>query len=182
MAEGMHARKMSARFDTFDRDGDGYISQREVEQMARAICEAFEASPDWGKGRAMLRGAGAFWRGLADEIDDEFADGGRLTRQQFIDAAKRALLDHPEGFNRIVRPWTEASVAIVDADGDGDGEITLEEWGRLLLAVGADDAAVQRRLQATDRDVDGRLSVRDLLSAAQAYYTTDDDMPDFVEV
>jgi hypothetical protein len=105
---------------------------------------------------------------------------GRLTRQQFIDAAKRALLDHPEGFNRIVRPWTEASVAIADVD--GDGEITLEQWGRLLRAMGGNDAAVKRRLKATDADGDGRLSVRDLLSTAQTYYTTDDDMPDFEEV
>jgi Ca2+-binding EF-hand superfamily protein len=180
MTEGMHARKMSARFDTFDRDGDGLISQRDVEQMARAVLDEFEVSPDWGKGRAVLRGAGAFWRGLADEVDDEFADGGRLTRQQFIDAAKRALLDHPEGFNRIVRPWTEASVAIADVD--GDGEITLEQWGRLLRAMGGNDAAVKRRLKATDADGDGRLSVRDLLSTAQTYYTTDDDMPDFEEV
>jgi Ca2+-binding EF-hand superfamily protein len=180
MTEGMHARKMSARFDTFDRDGDGLISQRDVEQMARAVLDEFEVSPDWGKGRAVLRGAGAFWRGLADEVDDEFADGGRLTRQQFIDAAKRALLDHPEGFNRIVRPWTEASVAIADVA--GDGEITLEQWGRLLRAMGGNDAAVKRRLKATDADGDGRLSVRDLLSTAQTYYTTDDDMPDFEEV
>jgi Ca2+-binding EF-hand superfamily protein len=180
MAEDVHARKMSARFDTFDRDRDGLISQRDLERMARAVLDEFGVSPDWGKGRALMRGAGAFWRGLADEVDDEFADGGQLTRQQFVDAARRALLDHPEGFNRIVRPWTEASVAV--ADTDGDGQVTLDEWGRLLCALGANDAATQRRLEATDVDGDGRLDVRDLLATARAYYTTDEAMPDFEDV
>lgn len=178
MSDDMHAQKMSMRFDMFDRDHDGYVSQGDVEQVARDILAEFGISPDWGKGRALLRVAGAYWRSMTEEA--EAGPNGQLTRQEWIAASKRALLDDPEGFVRIIRPWTEASIAI--ADTDGDGEITLEEWARLLRAIGSNDAAISRRLKATDTDGDGRINVRDVLATARAFYTTNDDMSDFEEV
>ncbi|OKK02546.1 hypothetical protein AMK26_23220 [Streptomyces sp. CB03234] len=170
-----YRQKIASRFDTFDRDGDGVVTEADFQQLARSILAEFDESPSAPKGNALLRGAQHFWQSFAD-IADRDGDG-RITEDEFVQAACDHLLDNPAGFVDMVRPW---AVAVVDvADADDSGEVTVEEWERMLRAMRATPERARVKAAQLDTDGDGLVSVDEVLNTAVRFYTTEEPIADF---
>jgi hypothetical protein len=74
-----YEEKIDSRFRTFDRDGDGILSEADFVLMAEDVLAKFGESQSGEKGQALLDGARQFWRGLADAVDaDDEAEYERL--------------------------------------------------------------------------------------------------------
>jgi Ca2+-binding EF-hand superfamily protein len=167
MSENDYRAKMRDRFTTFDVDGDGQVTADDFEAMARRVIDEFEVREGTSQASAIREGARRFFVGLAKATDSD--ESGSITESEFIAGAERRLRDNPEGFDAIVRPWAQSVIAIADVD--GDGEVSVEEWGRALRAMGATEAGIKRDLKAIDRDRDGRVSLEEVIESAVEFYT-----------
>ncbi|MEV3989870.1 EF-hand domain-containing protein [Streptomyces sp. NPDC049837] len=170
-----YRQKIASRFGTFDRDGDGVVTEADFRQLAQSILAEFGESPATPKGKALIQGAQHLWRSFADIAD---TDGdGRITEDEFVEAACDHLLDNRSGFTGMVRPW---ALAVIDvADTDGDGEVTVQEWERMLRAMRATPERARVKAVQLDIDGDGRVSVDEVLETAVRFYATDEPIADF---
>jgi Ca2+-binding EF-hand superfamily protein len=163
-----YQNRMADRFAAFDRDGDGSVTAGDFEAMALKVLTEFGLPPNSGKGRALLEGAQQFWGRLC-EVADTSRDG-EIAQSEFVDAASSQLLDNPDGFTEMVRPWAKAVIAV--ADTDNDGMVDAEEWARMLRIMGALPEAAQRRVSEVDLDRDGAISVDEVIAAAVDSFTS----------
>ncbi|MFG3497755.1 EF-hand domain-containing protein [Streptomyces sp. NPDC047928] len=162
--------KMAHRFDRFDRDGDGVVTETDFEELAHSILADFGQSPTTPKGRALLDGARRLWAGFAELAD---ADGdGRITQEEFIRAATDHLRGDEKRFSRVVRPWAGAVIDV--ADTDDNGEVTVGEWERMLVAMRATPERARDKAAALDTDGDGRISLEEVMRSAVRLYATDE--------
>ncbi|MFG3340873.1 EF-hand domain-containing protein [Glycomyces sp. NPDC048151] len=167
MSQNDYRAKMRSRFATFDVDGDGEVTAADFEAMARRVIEEFAIPEGSPKASAILEGAQRFFVGLAEATD---ADGsGSISEGEFIEGAEVRLLDNPEGFDAIARPWVQSVIAIADVD--GDGSVSVEEWARALQAMGSNTRVVEKELQSVDRDGDGSITLEEAMAAVTEYYT-----------
>lgn len=167
--------KMSARFDTFDINHDGYVTIEDFEAMARRILVAYDLSDDSKKAIDLLDGARKFYSGLA-VIADENNDG-KIMRDEFVSAAVEKLLNNPDGIIEIVRPFNAAVAAVADAD--DNGSVDHGEWARMLVTMGAIEEGAARWAARLDTDGDGAITVQELLDAAVSFYGTDNPHDEF---
>ncbi|MEU4743289.1 EF-hand domain-containing protein [Actinosynnema sp. NPDC023658] len=168
---GPYERKLSDRFDSFDVDGDGVLTEQDFVGMAQRILGEFGVDRFSPKAHALMGGARNYWVGLAG-ISDLDADG-RISREEFVSAAARRLRDDQAGFDEVIRPWAEAVVAVADTDDDGD--VSIAEWQRMLVAMGVEAGRARMRAESTDTDGDGRISVPEVVNTAVEFYTTENE-------
>ena len=172
---GAYEDKLNDRFTTFDHDGDGFITQGDLEEMARGILAEFGVETASSKARALLDGAQQYWSGLATVAD---RDGdSRISRDEFVQAATQRLRGKPDEFAKVVQPWAEAVITI--ADTDGDGSVSVVEWERMLRVMGSPPERARSKAEQTDADHDGTVSVQEVLETAVAFYTSEDPIPVF---
>ncbi|THV29532.1 EF-hand domain-containing protein [Glycomyces paridis] len=167
MSENEYREKMRTRFATFDVDGDGEVTAEDFEAMADRVIEEFGVRQGSSEASALFEGARRFFVGLAAATDTD--ESGSISESEFVEGAERRLLDNPEGFDAIARPWTQSVIAIADVD--GDGHVSVEEWGRALKAMGANVRGIEKDLKAIDRDRDGRVTLEEATAAVVEYYT-----------
>ncbi|MFB9660154.1 EF-hand domain-containing protein [Glycomyces mayteni] len=169
MSQNDYRTKMRTRFATFDVDGDGEVTADDFAAMARRVIEEFEVQEGSPAASAILEGARRFFVGLAEAVD---ADGsGSISESEFVEGAEQRLLDNPEGFDAIARPWVQSVIAIADVD--GDGHVSVEEWARALQAMAPNEQVAEQDLQSIDRDRDGRITLEEATAAVTEYYTSE---------
>lgn len=167
MSENDYRTKMRTRFATFDIDGDGQVTAEDFEEMAHRVIEEFQVRQGSSEASAILEGARRFFVGLAEATDAD--ESGSISESEFVEGAERRLLNNPDGFDAIARPWAQSVIAI--ADTDGDGHVSVEEWGRALKAMGAHERGIAKELKAIDRDRDGRVTLEEVTASTIEYYT-----------
>lgn len=167
MSENDYRAKMRTRFATFDIDGDGQVTAEDFEAMAYRVVEEFQVRQGSSQASAILEGARRFFVGLAEATDAD--ESGSISESEFIEGAERRLLNNPEGFDAIARPWVQSVIAIADVD--GDGHVSVEEWGRALKAMGSNERRIEQDLRAVDRDRDGRVTLEEATTSVTEYYT-----------
>ncbi|GLZ79974.1 calcium-binding protein [Actinorhabdospora filicis] len=158
--------RLTARFDALDRDGDGAVTFEDFAALASAVLDAVGEPVGTDRARALSKAAWSFYKGLA--LNTDVDRDGQITREEFLLAADVSLRGNPEGFERVVRPWAEAVVAV--ADRDGDGRVSRAEWVAVLAAMWLGGPAGED-LPGLDADEDGRITARELLDAAVRFYT-----------
>src|SRR5919108_3208098 len=98
-----YERRMADRFAAFDHDGDGIVTVADFEATALKILGEFGLPRESEKGTALLEGAHQFWKGLSELVDTD--RDGKITQAECVDGASSRLLDNPDGFAEVVRPW-----------------------------------------------------------------------------
>ncbi|MFI6103681.1 EF-hand domain-containing protein [Streptomyces sp. NPDC051310] len=168
-AEDLYERRIAARFDAFDQDGNGYISREDFTTAASRLLEAFGTPFRSDKGQALSGGAEAFWQGLAGIAD---VDGDqRVTRGEFVGGAVKRLRDNPDRFAEIARPFVRAVLAVADRDGDGRTEVA--ELERALRALGVDSHTAALAAESLDVDRSGCVDEEEAVTAFARYCMTE---------
>src|SRR5262249_9463298 len=162
-----YARRIAARFATFDQDGNGYIDREDFSSAVKAVLTEFGTAARSEQGQALYAGGEAFWQGMAGIAD---RDGDqRITREEFVGGAVKRLRDNPERFAEIARPFLHAALAV--ADRDGDGAATVDETVRVLKALGVRDDIAAMSAAALDADGDGKVGEAEVVTAFARYFT-----------
>ncbi|NGN68109.1 EF-hand domain-containing protein [Streptomyces sp. A7024] len=168
MDSAEYERKIAARFEQFDQDGNGYIDREDFSVAAKAVLTEFGTTARSDKGQTLLAGAEAFWQGMAGIAD---VDGDqRVTREEFVTGAVKRLRDNPHRFAEIARPFLRAVIRIADAEGNGSATPPSAE--RILRIFGVEEAPARTAATALDADADGWITEDDCLKAFAAYFTT----------
>ncbi|MGW1796143.1 EF-hand domain-containing protein [Streptomyces sp. NPDC001984] len=162
-----YGRRIAARFDTFDQDGNGYIDREDFNSAAKALLAEFSTAARSDKGQALYAGAEAFWQGMAGIAD---RDGDqRITRDEFVGGAVKRLRDNPDRFAEIARPFLHAALAV--ADTDGDGSVTVEDTVRVLHILGVREDIAETVAVALDINADGKVGEAEIVPAFARYFT-----------
>lgn len=170
MLSDFQRAKLERRFELLDMDGDGYIGADDYDEAAANVCRAFDFeqdSPQYEKVHVIyLR----LWVALSRRMDEQ--ETGRISREQFVGACARVLVEDEGGFDRFVSPIALAVYDVIDAH--GRGAVAVEQVATWFNAYGvcADDA--ERAFRAVDRNGDGLLNAQDVQKALREFYTGDD--------
>lgn len=153
-------------FQGLDRDGDGYVTAQDFEQMARRIIDACgidETSPKAAQLRAGYRRTFELVLGEMTRNCD-----GRVGPDEFTSA-----MTELSGTSSAAQLRGVCAAEFAAADRDDDGVITRAEFARVLLAVGGPIGDVDAAFDALDRDRDGRISRDEYVAAWEEYLVND---------
>jgi Ca2+-binding EF-hand superfamily protein len=168
LATNLHRQRMKDRFYTFDVDHSGAVTVEDFDAMARRILAAFGLDESSDKGRNLIAGSRHFFQALAVLADTD--RDGSITEAEWLRAAEEKLLNKPQGFAEVVRPFSSAVTSVADID--NDGQVPEAEWAKMLQAMGADGRAAQQWARRLDTDGDGIISVDQLMASALRFYTS----------
>ena len=74
-------QKADHRFGMWDTNGDGVRTEDEFLGVAQHILDAYGASPDSPKGKAVMEGIRAFWARHLEGMD--LNEDGRISREEY---------------------------------------------------------------------------------------------------
>ncbi|WP_225834113.1 EF-hand domain-containing protein [Streptomyces sp. NK08204] len=167
MVSTEYERRIAARFDTLDQDGNGWIAREDFSAAAQVLLAEFAVTARSDKGQALYAGAEAFWQGMAGIAD---RDGDqRITREEFVTGAVKRLRDNPDRFAEIARPFLHAALAV--ARPDADGHTTVADAVRVLRVLHVPEHTAHAVATALDTDGDGRIGETEIVPAFARYFT-----------
>jgi Ca2+-binding EF-hand superfamily protein len=170
MATDLHLQKLANRFHHLDADGDGYIEHTDYEIAADRVRDRLGHDPGHEASKAYHDAFMELWHGLLRVMD---ADGdGRISRDEFVAATSRGIVDRPGGFEKVLGRVRDAFLEM--GDRDGDGRLTAEEFGHLFQALGVSPEHTAVAFKALDADGDGHVTREELARALEEFYMSSD--------
>lgn len=168
MATPVKSQKFSILFDWFDQNGDGKLSQDDLQAMAELFA-GVATEDDRANATAMRKAIETWWQLLLEHGD---ADGdGEISRQEFI-AVMEANVTSPQNFEAAVLALADALMNAVDTD--GDGVVNLDEYVRMYISIGVAPQHAGVAFKKLDRDGDGVISHEEFSTAISEFYLSAD--------
>lgn len=158
--------RVSQRFSLWDTDNDGVIDSSDFENEAKKILDSFGASADTARGRAVSDAYAQLWRSLS--AAGGVPTSGSLTVDQVSTIGAALFSGGQAAFGETVRPVIRSIADLCDTD--GDGQISPDEFGHWMDAIGVDDNSTQEAFNSIDSDGDGFLSVDELVNAVRDFH------------
>ncbi len=167
----LQVRKFTTLFAHFDTNGDGVLSEADFRQQAQRIQQSFGWSSDEKRTRFLFEGRSELFQRLASGADKD--RDGTVTLAEFLRYFERQLLAYRAA--GVASPWLVSSCRdlIELIDQDGSRAISVNEYGRLLSAMGS-DADPESTFARLDRNHDGKLTLDELISLSLEFMTSDD--------
>jgi Ca2+-binding EF-hand superfamily protein len=165
----LQGRKLDRAFDHLDADRDGAIARDDLVGLGARVLLGFGEPPTSIRGRALLDGFDQMWAALVARLD---LDGdGRISRAQFHRGMIAAFIEGPD-YEPVLRRAAQSLARQCDVD--GDGLVDPAEFWIMQTAYGTEEREIGTAFSVLDSDHDGRITVTELVAAAQAFYTGDD--------
>lgn len=151
-------------FDKLDVNNDGYVDESDIEQ---AVDDMVRAS-----GRDLKSPEAANFhhqyiqlhRLYTEKIDTNHDN--RISKDEFLAGAK-ALYGNPAIVARIISYFV-AVFNLVDVD--SDGELSLDEYAKLVRTTGYTEQQVEEEFRALNKDRNGSLSLPEMLAHAASHF------------
>jgi Ca2+-binding EF-hand superfamily protein len=170
MTTELQDRKLAKVFNYLDADGNGVLELEDILAYASRLMSAFSEDPTAPKGQAVLDSFHSFWQELLSSID---MDGDRrISPEEWQLGFASAYIDDPAGYERAFRPAAEAVLNL--ADTDNNGTLERDEFARVQTAMRVAGDDVDAAFDHLDADNSNSLSVDELLTAVQEYFTSAD--------
>jgi Ca2+-binding EF-hand superfamily protein len=166
-------RKLDRAFDHLDADRDGAIDRGDLVGLGARVLLGFGEPPTSVRGRTLLDSFDQMWAALVARLDLE--DDGRISRAQFRRGMIAAFIDGPD-YEPVFRPAAQSLASLCDVD--ADGMVDPAEFQIMQRAYGTEEGDIGTAFSALDSDKDGRLTVAELVAAAETFYTGDDPRAD----
>lgn len=164
-------RKLTRRFATWDRNGNGALEKDDFLQGADRLGEAFGYSEDSPQRRRMRDLCLELWQRMAEVAD--FDRNGRISPEEYGKAFGKLVLEEPGAFDAAYVPVIDALTAM--ADHDGDGKLDREEYRAwFVTAFGVGEHDVDVAFDKIDTDDDGHVTRSEMVTAIRDYYFSDD--------
>ncbi|GAB2579449.1 calcium binding protein CalD [Streptomyces capparidis] len=160
--------KLERKFDTMDANHDGYLDWTDYQKLADRYVEAYRLEKDDRRARALHTFCQIYWLELLRHAG---AEGDRLTKEQFVTAARLAAIDT----SRLNVAEGGGHVIFDVIDVDGDNEISRDEFARCLRdvwRVQAPDA--MDSFTKLDTDGDGAISRQEFIRAVREHFLSND--------
>lgn len=167
-------RKLNVCFSHVDQNGDGGIEPADALALAARIIAYLGEPFDSKKAQAMLLSMENSWKRIMTVMDED--QNGLISPQEWRKGITQVFAADQASYAEGLRPVAEALFALCDKD--GDGRVSREEFAGYQKAFGTSPENTRLAFERLDRDRSGFLSVEELISAWQEYYTSvDPDAP-----
>ncbi|UGY92311.1 EF-hand domain-containing protein [Streptomyces gobiensis] len=163
--------KLSRRFRTWDRDGNGYLERSDFVQGADRLGDAFNRPADSPQRQQMREMCQRLWEGLRKFAD---ADGdGRVSEAEYRRAFTELIVKQPGAFDAAYAPFVSTLMAM--ADHDGDGRLDRDEYRSwFVTAFGITEHDADTAFDKVDADGDGHVTEEEMVAAIRDYYFSND--------
>ncbi|MFH8748041.1 EF-hand domain-containing protein [Streptomyces rimosus] len=165
MVAGVIAQKSDQWFNLADVNGNGYIEEDDLRQLAERTLTHFgysKESPKWARLHEAYVKA---WQ-IMYELTDTDKDN-RISRTEFQGYMDRNA--KPSTADGLLRPITDAEFDV--ADTDNDGYLSQDEYAELLRAFGLSTRDARTGARSIDTDSDGRISHEEYFVACRDLYS-----------
>lgn len=170
MLTDLQKRKLTRFFKVSDADGDGVITTRDPEQVAKNLAELRGLKPGSPEYEGFYSGYVLYQNDFIRAMDLD--DNGEVTLKEWL-AYHEEMLQDEKRFESTVLMVSELMFHLMDQN--ADGKLTLEEyrdWMRAFRIAEQDITAdVFRQL---DLNEDVTLSKEELLRLIREFYYSDD--------
>lgn len=163
-------RKFDVCFTHGDINGNGVLEPTDATALATRVVTYFDEPMGSPKAQKLFQVFEDFWTHVAAKMDID--DDGKISPEEWRKGLRKAFAEDPEAYKAGFRPVAEAVFTICDRD--GDGFLEQSEFAKFHQAFGCTSANSQIAFQKLDSDGDGQLTVEELLTAWQEYYTSND--------
>ncbi|MFC4531952.1 EF-hand domain-containing protein [Sphaerisporangium dianthi] len=170
MHRSPHALNAGSAFDTSDVDQDGYIDKEDMRLIGLHLADRLGLPPDAPARAGLLAAYAHVWSNVVAAVGTD--DGGRISRQRYIEYAVSPTLDRTRFIVAIVWPITDALWDALDAD--GDHKLSMREYLRLWSAYDVETAEAREAFILLDTDGDGHLGKDEFAQAMYDFYFSDD--------
>jgi Ca2+-binding EF-hand superfamily protein len=165
--------RIEQRFALWDTNGDGSLDRSDFEAEGKRITQAFGESESSPRGHAVIASYLGLWSAFAEAAG--VSTDGSVTAEQVTAVGKQAFDKGAAGFAALARPTIRAIADLCDTD--GDGQVSSEEFGRWLDAIGVDKSSADEAFSKIDSDGSGYLTVDELVDAIRAFHLGELDVP-----
>ena len=167
MLSDLQKKKLTALFNCYDTDRNGYLEQSDYKQVADNLTEAFGLLPKRDAFRAMLD---IFWGDVQKQAD---LDGdGRVSHAEYLQSHEILLTHHKADFLENIQFASLTLVKLMDAN--NDGQVSKSEYTTALSAFNVNETAAQQAFAKLDRDQSGHLTLDEMIEIVQDFYLSSD--------
>lgn len=163
-------RKLDVCFGHGDQNDDGVLENSDALALAARIIACIGEPMNSPKSHALFDAFENFWQHVSKELGTN--KDGQITPLEWRVGLERAFAADPKDFDNGFKPLAQALWNILDRDNDGNVE--ADEFASFHKAFGTSPANSRISFEHLDTDKDGKLSVEELLTAWQEYYTSED--------
>ena len=169
----LQSDKIDIRFRRFDTDDDGVLTEDDYIGLGQRLLDAYGASADEPKGKAVVDGYRGLWAAHARDMDTD--NDGQITRSEF----QTAIASNIVGGNGVEETVVPLMQAVLDlCDENGTATLDSTEFARLMGVFGVPDADSAETFAKIDSDGDGGISFEEFIQAGKEFYSsTDPDAP-----
>jgi Ca2+-binding EF-hand superfamily protein len=163
-------RKFDICFTHGDVNGNGVLEKADTLALAARIVASLGEPENSPKAQKLFQVFENFWTHIQANID--FDKDGKITPEEWRKGLRQSFAENPQAYKEGFRPLAEATFTICDRD--GDGFLQKSEIAKFHQAFGCSSANSQLAFEKLDIDGDGKLTIDELLSAWQEYYTSNE--------
>ena len=170
MLTDLQKRKLTKFFKVSDADGDGVITTRDPEQVAKNLAELRGLKPGSPEYEGFYSGYVLYQNDFIQAVDLD--ENGEVTLKEWL-AYHEELLQDEKRFESTA--LMAASFMFDLMDQNGDGKLTLDEYRSWMRAFRiAEQDITAEVFQKLDLNEDRTLSKEQLLRLIREFYYSDD--------
>jgi|SRR5918994_1658340 Ca2+-binding EF-hand superfamily protein len=163
-------RKFDVCFTHGDVNGNGVLEKDDSMALVARILANLGEPNNSPKAQKLFQEYENFWTSLQANID--FDGDGKITPEEWRKGLRQSLAENPQAYKASFHPLAEAIFTVCDRD--GDGFLQQSELAKYHQAFGCTSENSQLAFEKLDIDRDGKLTISELLSAWEEYYTSND--------
>ena len=176
MLSDLQKRKISHQFKMLDQNGDGFLSDADVEMIVSNLAREFKVSPASDTYTALKAVYGAQWKQI-----QQFADPDRDGRVSLDELLKYwdATLNTPGALDALVVDYSKSYFALFELlDPAGPKNCyTAERWGKYFVAHHQPYQDGVAGIQAIDRNGSGVVDTAEAVRAMREFFGSDPNAP-----
>ncbi|MDQ6947728.1 MAG: EF-hand domain-containing protein [Actinomycetota bacterium] len=157
-------------FDALDATADGFLDRDDFTQRANQMCAALAPDERSQHHQDLQRAYRQAWEQLRIRADAD--DDGRLTREEYVTAVEKGILQDPQYIEDAVLVVSRALFRA--SDQDGDDVLSREEYVKMFTAIDMDGDMAAAGFDHIDRDGDGTISYSEFIEALDGVFSSSD--------
>ena len=176
MLSDLQKRKISHQFKMLDLNGDGFLSDADIEMIVNNLAREFQVSPASDTYAALK----AVYEGQWKQVQ-QFADpnqDGRVSLDELL-AYWDATLNTPGALDVLVANYSQSYFALFELlDPAGPKSCyTAERWGKYFVAHNQPYQDGAAGIQAIDHDGNGMVDTAEAIRAMREFFGDDPSAP-----
>ncbi len=161
-------KKLTHLFHFFDRDGNGFIEPKELDQIVDNLAIS-EDEAEQAHQKRLQQMFHRFWRQLIDAADEN--GDGKISLEEFVEVHEVLIADSAS-YQRYVYPFIESLFHLIDLDKDKCWD--KKEFTHFYRLCKQSENYAEEAFSKMDANKDGFLSHLEVIFCFREFYLSND--------